>query len=173
MENASKALLMAAGVLIGVMILSIAVYLFYTFGNYSSEAYEQMEQAQIDQFNSQFLKYYGNVARSYVDENGREKEEIGPILCTAHDIISLASLAKQNNLYYEVDDLNGYNQATNYIQIDVGTALKTRNLEKWDNDKQIEFLQDNANKSYICKLEPTISYLTKRVCYMQFVEYTP
>ena len=31
MENASKALLMAAGVLIGVMILSIAVYLFYTF----------------------------------------------------------------------------------------------------------------------------------------------
>ena len=32
MENASKALLMAAGVLIGVLILSLAVYLFENFG---------------------------------------------------------------------------------------------------------------------------------------------
>ena len=36
MENASKALIMAASVLLGVMIISFAVYLFSTFGSYSS-----------------------------------------------------------------------------------------------------------------------------------------
>ena len=34
MENASKALIMAASVLLGVMIISFAVYLFSTFGIY-------------------------------------------------------------------------------------------------------------------------------------------
>ena len=33
MENASKALIMAASVLLGVMIISFAVYLFSTFGS--------------------------------------------------------------------------------------------------------------------------------------------
>ena len=39
MENASKALIMAASVLLGVMIISFAVYLFSTFGSYSNEVY--------------------------------------------------------------------------------------------------------------------------------------
>ena len=38
MENASKALLMAASVLVGVMILSLGVYLFSTYAEYSSDA---------------------------------------------------------------------------------------------------------------------------------------
>ena len=103
MENASKALIMAASVLLGVMILSVGVYLFYVYSDYSSNAYQRMEQAQIDQFNTQFLKYYGMTA---VENEGEEQK---PILCTAHDIISLANLAYQNNLQYEVDNLNGYN----------------------------------------------------------------
>ena len=37
MENASKALLMAAEVLIGLLILSLAVYLFADFGSTSAE----------------------------------------------------------------------------------------------------------------------------------------
>ena len=37
MENASKALIMAGGVLIGVLIISLAVYLFVSFGQTSAE----------------------------------------------------------------------------------------------------------------------------------------
>lgn len=44
MENAAKALTMAAGVLIGVIIITIAVYLFTTLGNTSSEVYSKVEQ---------------------------------------------------------------------------------------------------------------------------------
>ena len=51
MENASKALLMAAGVLIAVLILSLAVYLFMSFGSESAEFHKQMENDRLNQFN--------------------------------------------------------------------------------------------------------------------------
>ena len=37
MENASNALIIAGGVLIGVLIISLAVYLFVDFGSTSAE----------------------------------------------------------------------------------------------------------------------------------------
>lgn len=185
MENASKALIMAASVLLGVMILSVGVYLFYVYSDYSANAYAQMEQAQIDQFNTQFLKYYGTTG---VENDGEEPQ---PILCTAHTIISLANLAYQNNLQYEVDYLDGYNINTYYIQIDVGNTKATRNLEKWNEETKLSFIQQNSvqqvettneegelvtvtePKYYYCELEPIVSSVTKRVCYMKFKEYVP
>lgn len=44
MENASRALIMAAGVLVGVLLLSLAVYLFTIFGNFGSEMTTQMNE---------------------------------------------------------------------------------------------------------------------------------
>ena len=60
MENASKALLMAGGVLLGILILSLGVYLFTSFGGTSSRIHDNIEENQIAQFNSQFTKYVGN-----------------------------------------------------------------------------------------------------------------
>ena len=105
MENASKALLMVAAVLIGVMILSLGVYLFTVFGDTSSTIEKRLEQAQIDEFNSQFTKF-----------EGLEK-------CTIHDIASIINLAKDNNknYVYENDDLIRVNsdwKTTNQIKND-------------------------------------------------------
>ncbi len=83
MENASKALLMAAGVLIGLLVISLAVYLFVSFGTTSADVHKQMEQQQIEQFNSQFTSYDG-------------KEDI-----TIYDVVTVANLATENNRYYE------------------------------------------------------------------------
>lgn len=83
MENASKALLMAAGVLLGLMIISLAVLLFTNFGGTSSQIHDNIEQNQISQFNSQFTKYIG-------------KNNV-----TIYDVISMANLATENNKYYE------------------------------------------------------------------------
>ena len=47
MENASKALIMVAGVLIGIMVLSLAVYLFVNFGSTSAQMHQQKEQDQL------------------------------------------------------------------------------------------------------------------------------
>ena len=59
MENASKALIMAAGVLIGVLILSLAAFLFLDFGATSESVYSQMESQQLTQYNAQYTVYSG------------------------------------------------------------------------------------------------------------------
>lgn len=83
MENASKALIMAAGVLIGVLILSLAAFLFLDFGATSESVYSQMESQQLTQYNAQYTVYSG-------------RNDI-----TIYEIISLANLAKENNNYYK------------------------------------------------------------------------
>ena len=59
MENASQALLIAAGVLIGVLILSLAIYLFSVLGGHAANTQSKIDENQIAQFNDQFLKYSG------------------------------------------------------------------------------------------------------------------
>lgn len=179
MENATKALIMAAGVLLGILILSLGVYLFSIFGQYSANAYETMEKNQLAQFNSQFLKYYGKTSRAYKDEDGREKTVEEPIKCTAHDIISIANLAQQNNKYYQLNYLKNYDENTNYIQVDIE---KEKNIEQWDESRKIQFITENSTsnrdtedgekveiKYFYIKDNPTISKITKRVCYIKFV----
>ena len=57
MENATKALLMAAGVLIGIVILSLGVYLYGTIGNYVQMSQEEMNNQALIKFNTQFYNY--------------------------------------------------------------------------------------------------------------------
>lgn len=96
MENASKALLMAAGVLIGILILSLTVYLFTSFATTSAEVHEENRRKQIDQFNSQFTSYVGN-------------EDI-----TIYQIITMANLASENNIYYEFAKRNYQTEGKDY-----------------------------------------------------------
>lgn len=88
MENASKALLMAASVLIGLLILSLAVYLFASFASTSAELHKENAQKQVDQFNSQFTSLVG-------------KEGL-----TIYDVVSTANLATETNIYYEYPKRN-------------------------------------------------------------------
>ena len=100
MENASKALLMAAAVLIALMIISLGVYLFINFGGSSSRIHDNITQNQLNQFNSQFTVY-----------NGTE--------VTIYEVVSMVNLAKQNNEQYGF--VNGITGGTrgddNYITI--------------------------------------------------------
>ena len=106
MENASKALLMAGGVLVGLLVLSLAVYLFVTFGANAKEIRDEIDSTQLTKFNANF-----NI---YADRND----------ITIYNIISLVNLAKENNDYYK-DNLN---YKTDYV-IDIslydgGVAVK-------------------------------------------------
>ena len=57
MENASKALLMAASVLIGIILISLMVIMFMNSGNVSSSYDKTISQEEISVFNSNFTKY--------------------------------------------------------------------------------------------------------------------
>lgn len=178
MENGSKALIMAAEVLLGVMIISLGVYVFNMFGEYSKDMNERLTDSQIAEFNYQYLKYYGE---SINDEGDKE-----PIKCTIHDIASIANLAQKNNSFYQVEDEEKYSQNSAYIQIDIGNK---KNIEKYSAQQIIDLIKANdlisdtdevtgtqvqKTKYYRILNEENggyiISDVTKKIIYMKFVE---
>ena len=158
MENASKALIMAAGVLIGILILSLAVYLFATFGAGSAQVHSEIEQDRINQFNAQFTSYEG-------------KEEI-----TIYDIITVANLAKDNNEYYSLSSATNSNY---YITVSATLQGGTESgLEKKDTaylqglieeetreDKLVDYIDENGvsyKGLYRYKCNVTINQTTRK-----------
>lgn len=92
MENASKALMMAGGVLIGVLIISLAVYLFADFGAKSASINAQNAEKQLASFNSKFTSY----------ESLKDKE--GKWQITIYNIITVKGYAIENNNSYDKDN---------------------------------------------------------------------
>lgn len=141
MENASKALMMIAEVLVGVMIISIGVYLFNEMGKYSAETTSKIEDTQIAQFNAQFLRYYGKIST----DEGTTTD----IPCTIHDIVGLANLANKINAqggYTETENhpLGSPSDSSGYVQISLKTDTGTyRNLENETSDELIELIKQN------------------------------
>lgn len=178
MENASKALIMAAEILVGVMIVCVGVYLFNLFANYSSNEYEKIEATQVSEFNAQFLIFYG------------ENKDGKPIECTIHNIVSLANLAQKNNIKYELVDEVTKGGKTSYVkksgisidnslyvQIDLGNI---KNLELKSNSDLVALIKDNdltysatgeknEQKLYKCTVCETRGE-GKRINYVKFVE---
>lgn len=141
MENASKALLMAAGVLIGVLILSLAVYLFANFGMASAEVHKQKDISDINKFNTQFTSYEG-------------KE------CLIQDVVSVVNLAINNNNNYSLDA-----EAGNSYYITVNIKNVKSNLEKQNTDLN-GLIKTNLDKKYKCTTD--INSKTQRVCKVTF-----
>ena len=131
MENASKALLMAASVLIGTIILSLAAYLYISFSSSANEMGKQMEEGQLQQFNNRFT--------SYVD-----KEDL-----TIYDVVTVANLARDNNRYYGLSTPEDNNY---YIQV-ICKELSNISIEtKADADLK-GYLEANDTNNYTCSVE--------------------
>ncbi len=146
MENASKALIMIAEVLVGIMIISIGVYLFSEMGRYSANTTRQIEDTQIAQFNEQFLQYTGTT--TLYDDAGNPYT--GPRPCTIHDIVGLANLAKQTNIsngFVDITDPPETADSDNnaYIQISLRSSVTgtEHHLEILTEDELIEIIKAN------------------------------
>lgn len=59
MENASKALIMAAGILIGILIASLFAYEMIEMTRVGKAYKQEIDQKNIDEFNARFAKYLG------------------------------------------------------------------------------------------------------------------
>lgn len=84
MENASKALLMAGGILISVIILTIAVTLYSLYSGQAKEYGEIISTTEIQKFNSKFDVYLG-------------RDDIAP-----QEIATVINLAKQYDNTVEI-----------------------------------------------------------------------
>lgn len=93
MENASKALLIAGGILITIIIISIGVGLYTLFSKQSKEYSQIMDNTEVQKFNSNFEVFIG-------------REDI-----TAQEIVSVFNLAKEyDNKIDIIVTVNGINQ---------------------------------------------------------------
>lgn len=79
MENATKALLMAGGVLIAILIITIFIAVLQSTGGVSKRYKESISSEQITTFNSNFTKYLGQDL-------------------TIHEVVTICNFAKNNNV---------------------------------------------------------------------------
>ena len=148
MENATKALLITAGVLIGVMILSLGSYLYYSLSTYLDENQSQIERNELNKFNAKFLKYVNY-------ENDKKLFDL-----TIHDIITAANIAYENNRYYNLDSSNANNPNTLYVEIKAKIdSNKYTNLEEKVKGSIEDFINGNVNEKFKCTNE-NIKYST-------------
>lgn len=95
MENASKALMMSAGVLIALLVVAVAARMFRSASRVTKSYDASMSQVQIATFNSNFTKFMGAVT----DETNAEKQKYA----TIYDIISTATFAYDYNSSQVID----------------------------------------------------------------------
>lgn len=84
MENATKALLIAGTVLIAIVMVGIAVYLYSLYSEQSDQYTETISAIELQKFNSKFDVYLG-------------RENI-----TAQEIVSVVNLAKEYDYQIQI-----------------------------------------------------------------------
>ena len=119
MDNASKALIIAGGMLIAIMVASLFVYLFTSYGKYADDMYDKINRRQITQENNEYTKYEG------AKDN------------TIYDVVTVVNKAKDNN---ESLDL----QSGDRGYISVGINGINSNLQNADTSTITNLLQTHA-----------------------------
>lgn len=129
MENASKALLMAAGILVGILVLSLAIYL----GTFFSQLYADIDRQNADQKLSQFNTQY----TAYLNRTD----------LTIYDVLTIVSYAKENNQNYR--DENGVvygGQENKIIAINLNGKSNVQEKEQTYFDEIIKTDQGNLHQ---------------------------
>jgi len=152
MENAVKALMMAAGVLIGIMILFLGITLFSSMGEYMGTTQEQIDENAVQDFNDKFTRYI----------NCSNDTGVPEFTLTIQDVVSAANTAYESNTNYGLtapaDD--------NYY---VSVKLSGESLEQIINGNSATILTNNMEKRYICKSNDVkINANTNRVYEVNF-----
>ena len=143
---------------------------------------EEVEATRTAEWNNNFLKYVGKM--NYVTDNGKEMNY--PIPVTAHDIITIANFARQNNVYYDYDPdiAMERNNSLTYIQVAVNKGANVskaiRNLESCSDRERADFLNKYSvnvgsgvsKPIYFLVSNCEISTNTKRVIYIEFTEFS-
>lgn len=123
MENASKALLMAGEILIGILLLFILVYFSSMANSYTSQVESNIAARQIQEFNSKFERY-----------NNRDN-------LNAQDVVTLSNIVK---------DYNGKQDFYRQISISivgVETKYKNKIQQGFDEKEAAEFMINYAPRA--------------------------
>ena len=143
MENATKALLIAGGVLIGIMILSLGVSLYSSLSEYVELTQEEMLAKKIQEFNLQFTKYIN------YNNNTNEKD----FTLTIQDIVTAANTAYESNTSHGLESYDGSNYYVTINMSGQSNLEELMDLKSSENSKIAEILADGLEKEYKCSYE--------------------
>ena len=135
MDNASKALVMAGGVIIAVAIISIAVYFYSSASGYASASGQMLSASQIQSFN----RFY----TAYSSQNGKIRMV---------DALNLLNRAIEDDVTYSytgssLKKISGSNGAVHYEPKRADIYLNTAYYElKFDKQGKVStvIIRDNA-----------------------------
>lgn len=135
MENAVKALYIAAGVLIAVMVLSLSAVLYASLQGYVEESNTQVKFNDINSFNSKYLNYI-NIS------DGTKKFDL-----TIQDVVTIANSSYEHNLSYTTDTTQWQvNSDALYVEV----KLDGNRIDKTINEEMVSLLEENKDKQYQC-----------------------
>lgn len=184
MENATKALFIAVGVLVGIMILSLGVALYYSLQGYITDTQDNMEQNADNQFNAQFLKYINMQPDSSGTVNYAGQMYRIDFKLRIQDIITAANIAYQNNIEHNrdmatmsdadygalINENNLYVTVNATLYDETGASITKTHLEKNIDEEASELLSTyTLNYQYKCySADVLISQVTGRVYQITF-----
>lgn len=98
MENASKALIMAGEILLGVIILSLLIYFFSNTSNYTHTYQKIKDVEEINKFNKNFERYMiSQENRSVKQADGSYTYENVQVTYTIQELATIINFAKNYN----------------------------------------------------------------------------
>lgn len=140
MENASKALLIAGGVLIAMIIASVGVYLYGVYHEHAENVMNRLTESQITEFNAKFLAF-----------EGRD--------LTANELISIINLVRENNITridseYRIKIISN-NAGGSWSLLGQGDfTTMTTTMPQIEYERQCtEFLKNNINQNIIYRCQ--------------------
>lgn len=151
MENATKALYISAGVLMGVMILSLAVMLFSSLQSYVGEYKKQVEFNELNAFNNKYQQYI----------NTEQK-------LTIQDIVTAAGTAYEDNSSFNSDPNEWKEISKNSLYI--GIFLNGNRIDQSIKENMKSLLEQNTNKKYKCTASDVKYNSAGRIYEMHFSE---
>ncbi len=133
MENASKALIFAASVLVTVMILAIMMYLFNTFSHTATNTENLLSQQELEAFNGQFSVYETSNSEQLRNILKKDNPTTQELVIASQNLNTVSNIVSAANLAIEINRKNNNNYKYNQLEIE-NTVEIIINLSIYKND---------------------------------------
>lgn len=114
MENASKALLIAGGVLIAILIIGLLVNSFTSISSIQQTKLSEEEQEKLVKFNEQYTKYLGQYVYGTEVVTLRNKYENDKLVKVLPEELTVPTGVGQDTRYYKCTAI-GYDNSTGRV----------------------------------------------------------
>lgn len=147
MENASKALVIAGGILLAILIISVMLYMYIAMGNASQREQDVSKAEELSAFNKQYESYnkssmYGTdvitVLNKAIDNNKKYGNQSGYTIEISVTIIE--DMYTTEYTYTFDDDTGKWNSTSKTISNDTNPILK-KDTYTTSNSEDVEMIQ--------------------------------